>query len=209
LVWLVAEDEADIRILITTMIQVWGHSATAYENGQKVWDWLDTAEANPAAFTPPDLVLMDIRMPGKKGNEVAARMRALPAFARTPIILMTAFTMNEAERREMIERDGVDRIIQKPLPEFEALRKLLHDSIEDKRAEAQPPEPAGDAPAKVEAAEDTAAPASPAPEAKTTGAEAAPAPTPVSADSQSKAVAPEAPAPESVEASKASVPKNL
>jgi CheY-like chemotaxis protein len=206
LVWLVAEDEADIRILITTMIQVWGHSATAYENGQKVWDWLDTAEANPAAFTPPDLVLMDIRMPGKKGNEVAARMRALPAFARTPIILMTAFTMNEAERREMIERDGVDRIIQKPLPEFEALRKLLHDSIEDKRAEPQPPEPTKDAPAKVESA-DTAAPASPAAEAKATEGEAAPVPIP--ADSQSKAVAPEAPAPESVEASKASVPKNL
>jgi CheY-like chemotaxis protein len=206
LVWLVAEDEADIRVLITTMIQVWGHSAAAYENGQKVWDWLDLAEADPAAFTPPDLVLMDIRMPGKKGNEVAARMRTLPAFARTPIVLMTAFTMNDAERREMIERDGVDQIIHKPLPEFEALRKLLHDSIAQKRAEPQPPDRSVNTPATgVNGAGDNPAPVSPAAEASETVAEFAPTP----AHPEAQAVAPETPAPESVEVSKASVPKNL
>lgn len=202
MVWLVAEDETDIRVLITTMIQVWGHNTVAYENGQKVWDWLDKLDAGEPLPAPPDLVLMDIRMPGKKGNEVAARMRNLPAFARTPIVLMTAFTMNDAERREMIERDGADRIIQKPLPEFEALRKLLHDAISEKQA--APPAP----PAPVEAPAATLPEAEPAPdtapvEAQTTILEAKsvpPAPEPAKA---------ETPAPESREPSKASVPKSL
>lgn len=132
--WLVAEDEADIRVLITTMIQVWGHQTAAFENGQKVWDWLDRLEAGDSTVQPPELVLMDIRMPGKKGNEVAARMRGLPALKHTPIVLMTAFSMTDAERAELLARDGADTVIQKPLPEFDQLRKLLHDLIEAKKA---------------------------------------------------------------------------
>lgn len=123
MIWLVAEDEADIRVLITTMIQVWGHQTAAFENGQKVWDWLDKLEADGSTIQPPELVLMDIRMPGKKGNEVAARMRALSALRQTPIVLMTAFSMTEAERMELLTRDGADLVIQKPLPDFDQLRK--------------------------------------------------------------------------------------
>jgi CheY-like chemotaxis protein len=166
-IWLVAEDEADIRVLITTMIHVWGHQAAAFENGQKVWDWLDKLEAGDTMVQPPELVLMDIRMPGKKGNEVAARMRKLPALNRTPIVLMTAYSMTDAERAELLERDGADRVIQKPLPEFEQLRKLLHDLVEARKnapisapaVEAASPSPAPEAPAAPEAAEAVPEPA--------------------------------------------------
>lgn len=133
LIWLIAEDETDIRMLITTMAQVWGKNAVAYENGQKVWDWLDVLEKEGSTPGPlPELVLMDIRMPGKKGNEVARRMRSLPQFNRIPIILMTAFALTESERQEMMTADGVDQIIHKPLPDFEQLRVLLHQAVEEK-----------------------------------------------------------------------------
>ena len=125
--WLVAEDEADIRMLIAAMCQVWGHSTLLFESGQKAWDWLDELEAGKHTGEIPDLVLMDIRMPGKKGNEVAQRMRALAAFNRVPIILMTAFSLTEAERKTMMQDDGVDLIIHKPLPDFEELRVMLHN----------------------------------------------------------------------------------
>lgn len=131
--WLIAEDEADIRNLIATMIQVWGHNPIAYENGQKVWDWLDAVEQGTAKDPLPELVLMDIRMPGKKGNELAHRMRSLPSFNRTPIVLMTAFSLSENERNEMIQQDGVDQIIHKPLPDFEQLRILLHNILTTKQ----------------------------------------------------------------------------
>ena len=154
--WLVAEDEADIRVLITTMIQVWGHQPAAFENGQKVWDWLDTVEAGDPAANPPELVLMDIRMPGKKGNEVAARMRTLKQLDRTPIVLMTAYSMTDAERAELLERDGADRVIQKPLPEFDQLRQLLHDLVEARKVQPPPaakPEAGVDLPPASEGSE--------------------------------------------------------
>ena len=154
--WLIAEDEADIRNLIATMIQVWGHIPVAYENGQKVWDWLDTIEQGTAQGPLPELVLMDIRMPGKKGNELANRMRSLPSFKRTPIVLMTAFSLSESERQEMIHQDGVDQIIHKPLPDFEQLRLMLHNIVTSKQS-ALTPEP------KAAVPEQPAAPSAAAP----------------------------------------------
>lgn len=125
--WLIAEDEGDIRMLIATMCRIWGHEPIVFENGQKVWDWLDGVEAGEKREQLPDLVLMDIRMPGKRGNEIARRMRTIPTFERKPIVLMTAFALNQGERDTMIASDGVDHIIGKPLPDFEELRSLLLD----------------------------------------------------------------------------------
>ncbi|PJF25688.1 MAG: hypothetical protein CUN53_11520 [Phototrophicales bacterium] len=123
--WLIAEDEADIRTLIATMCQVWGHHTVTFENGQKVWEWLDRIERDDENSLP-ELVLMDIRMPGKKGNELANRMRSIPALKQTPIVLMTAFSLTDQERNDMMSKDGVDYILSKPLPEFEILRQTLH-----------------------------------------------------------------------------------
>jgi CheY-like chemotaxis protein len=75
----------------------------------------------------PEFALMDIRMPGKKGNEIATRMRSMPALNDMPIVLMTAFTLNEQERDALLTDAGVDQVIGKPLPDFEELRVLLHD----------------------------------------------------------------------------------
>jgi CheY-like chemotaxis protein len=132
-IWLVAEDEADIRILITTMITVWGHRTLAFENGQRVWEWLDRIEAGEPAELP-ELVLMDIRMPGKRGNEIARRMRTIPALAGTPIVLMTAFALSQGERQEMMQADGVDFIVHKPLPDFDVLREQLASVMRRKQA---------------------------------------------------------------------------
>jgi CheY-like chemotaxis protein len=130
--WLIAEDEADIRTLIATMCQVWGHQTVTFENGQKVWEWLDAVERSGDASLP-ELVLMDIRMPGKKGNELANRMRSIPALKQTPIVLMTAFSLTDQERSEMMNNDGVDYILSKPLPEFEILRQTLHHIRDSKQ----------------------------------------------------------------------------
>ncbi|MBL8133034.1 MAG: response regulator [Anaerolineae bacterium] len=136
MIWLVAEDEADIRMLVATMIQVWGHDTVVFENGQKVWEWLDVVDSSADGVKVPDLILMDIRMPGKKGNELARRMRTMPQMKESPIVLMTAFALSQAERQEMMTAGGVDQIISKPLPDFEQLRQTLHDLVDKKRAEA-------------------------------------------------------------------------
>lgn len=131
MLWLVAEDEPDIRTLVATMIQVWGHVPVTFENGQKVWDWLDRFET-ASEMAVPDLVLMDIRMPGKRGNELAQRMRTMAKMQNIPIVLMTAFALSEAERRAIFD-EGVDHIVGKPLPDFDQLRVTLHGLIEKRR----------------------------------------------------------------------------
>mgnify|MGYP005840281305 CR=1 FL=1 len=132
--WLIAEDEADIRNLLDMMCQVWGHSTLTFENGQKVWDWVAGVEAGTTTALP-DLVIMDIRMPGKKGNEIASRMREVDALRDTPIVLMTAFALNERERADMMSQHGVDHILSKPLPDFEQLRTILHKIVDNKGSE--------------------------------------------------------------------------
>jgi len=164
LTWLIAEDEADIRNLIALMCQVWGHTPLTFENGQKVWDWLDTIEQGQHASLP-DLILMDIRMPGKKGNELANRMRTLAPLQRTPIVLMTAFSLSDQERGEMISGDGVDRILSKPLPDFDQLRGILDEIVQQKHdsvAKAAPEQPPTPAPAPVTDASPVSAPPAPA-----------------------------------------------
>lgn len=132
--WLIAEDEADIRNLVGIMCQVWGHTPLTFETGQKVWDWLDDVEAGKVTSNLPDFALMDIRMPGRRGNEIAARMRDVEKIKHIPIVLMTAFVLSEDEIDRLRQDYGVDHVINKPLPDFDRLGVILHDIIKKKEA---------------------------------------------------------------------------
>lgn len=133
--WLIAEDEADIRNLVTMMCTVWGHTPMTFENGQKVWDWMDRIESGQAVDVP-DFALMDIRMPGRRGSEIAVRMRSIDKLKGIPIVLMTAFALADDEIQRIKNDYGVDHVINKPLPDFDKLRAVLHDIIEKKKASA-------------------------------------------------------------------------
>lgn len=129
--WLIAEDEADIRNLVQMMFTVWGHQTIVFENGQKVWNWLDTLDAGTYDGPLPDMAVMDIRMPGKRGDELARRMGATPALQHMPIVLMTAYALNEDQEAE-IRANGADYIIHKPLPDFERFHAILNDVLYSK-----------------------------------------------------------------------------
>ncbi len=131
--WLIAEDETDIRNLVATMCKVWGHTPMTFESGQKAWDWLDKVDSGEYDGTLPEFALMDIRMPGYRGDEIAKRLRTSDKVSHIPIVLMTAFVLSEDEQRTMKDECGVDHIIHKPLPDFERLRTILHDVIERKQ----------------------------------------------------------------------------
>ena len=133
MIWLIAEDEADIRNLVAMMCQVWGHTALTFESGQKLWEWLDTVEAGKHEGALPEFALMDVRMPGKRGNEIALRMRSIPALKDIAIVMMTAFVMSEDEMEKMRQEYGIDHIINNPLPDFDRLHVVLHDIIDQKR----------------------------------------------------------------------------
>jgi DNA-binding response OmpR family regulator len=79
---LVADDDPDIRDLVAFKLEQAGFDVTAVDNGLAA---LDAARA-----LPPDLVVLDVMMPGMSGIDVCRELRADGATASLPIILLTA-----------------------------------------------------------------------------------------------------------------------
>ena len=102
---LIVEDNEKNMKLARDLLQVKGHSvleAVTGEDGVKL-----------AIEKKPDLVLMDIQLPGINGIEALRRVRADPACARIPIIAFTASVM-QSDRSE-ISAAGFDDFIGKPI----------------------------------------------------------------------------------------------
>jgi two-component system phosphate regulon response regulator PhoB len=79
---LVAEDDRDIRELVTTKLTAAGFQVLAYGNG---------AEALAATHEHrPDVALLDVMMPGISGIEILTRLQKDPATSTIPVILLTA-----------------------------------------------------------------------------------------------------------------------
>jgi class 3 adenylate cyclase len=88
----------------------------------------------------PDLVLLDILMPGIDGYEVCRRIRADPGTAFLPVIMITA---SAGEEKTRATESGADDFIHKPFDQAELLARVrslvrikrYHDTIEHQKAE--------------------------------------------------------------------------
>ena len=95
------------------------------------------------ARAAPDLILLDVMMPGLSGFEVCRRLKEDPATRFIPIVLVTALTEQESKVSGL--ESGADDFINKPVspPELRArvqslLRiKALHDELQQKNAELE------------------------------------------------------------------------
>ncbi|MBL8385095.1 MAG: response regulator [Burkholderiales bacterium] len=102
-----------------------------------------TAASGPEALAklaaaPPDIVLLDIMMPGMSGYEVCKAIRAAPATALLPVVLVTSLDP-QGERLKGIEA-GADDFLTKPINQAELLarvRSLLRIKELTDRSEAQ------------------------------------------------------------------------
>jgi two-component system cell cycle response regulator DivK len=79
-----------------------------------------------AAIEPPDLILMDVELPGMTGYEATRRLKADPATAAIPVVILTAQAIREDEAKA--RATGCDGYLTKPVDTSvfrETLRRFL------------------------------------------------------------------------------------
>jgi CheY-like chemotaxis protein len=101
---LVCDDEPVLRMLVR---------ATLDQGDYTVVEACDGDEALARTHSEqPDLILLDMMMPGRSGSDVLRALRADPATADTPVIMLTARA--QASDREAMNLAGADHYLTKP-----------------------------------------------------------------------------------------------
>ena len=111
---LVAEDDGDIRLMMTTLLGMKGYRVVEARDGQET---LDVAQKER-----PDVVLMDLQLPRLNGFAVARFMRQSDALRRTPIVVVSAH--DPAKHRNLALAAGCNAYVQKPI-DFDRLNELI------------------------------------------------------------------------------------
>src|SRR5918992_2263397 len=111
---LVAEDDPDIGNLLDHYLKKAGFIATVVPNGRDVMPQIKR--------DAPDLVVLDIMLPGLDGLEVCRAIRADPNSAAIPIIMLTA-KAEESDRIVGLEL-GADDYITKPFSPNEVVARV-------------------------------------------------------------------------------------
>jgi len=116
----VVDDNSASRELIRELLDSPDHRITEAADGREGLDLILASD--------PDLVLLDIQLPGLDGYSVAQALRRNPRFAKLKIVAVTAFAM-QGDREKALAA-GFDGYITKPIDicSFEEqIQELLHD----------------------------------------------------------------------------------
>ncbi|MGD1875560.1 MAG: PleD family two-component system response regulator [Mastigocoleus sp.] len=102
---LVVDDEPDNFDVIETLLSNQNYQLHYAACGQEAIANLDTFE--------PDLILLDVMMPGMDGIQVCKQIKAMPQWQPVPIVMVTALTSKEDLARCL--SSGADDFISKPV----------------------------------------------------------------------------------------------
>lgn len=132
---MVVEDEPDIYEVLLALFEMWGIEGVAFVDGEEAVAWIEDVDKGKYPGELPELALLDIRLPGSvSGPEVGGRLRKSAALEHMAVVLTTAYKLSPDQEREFIELAGADKLIYKPLPKFQDLKRLLEELIADRRA---------------------------------------------------------------------------
>lgn len=115
---LIVDDEPQVRKLLETLLQHEGYQTLSAGSGEEALQLV--------AKQPPDLILLDIMMPGMDGYEVASQLKGNLVTASIPIIMLSA--LSESSARVTGLETGAEEFISKPVERVELwlrVRNLL------------------------------------------------------------------------------------
>jgi two-component system cell cycle response regulator DivK len=101
---LIVDDNEDNRQILIDLLTANGYEVLEAHSGPDA--------VAIATREGPDLVLMDIQLPGFDGHEATRRIKATPALARTPVIAVTSYALAGDERKAADA--GCDAYVTKP-----------------------------------------------------------------------------------------------
>jgi two-component system cell cycle response regulator DivK len=114
----VVEDNPDNRLLLQAILEE-SYTLTQYENGMDALEGL--------VCDLPDLILLDISLPGMDGVEVLRHIRRDARLQNIPVIALTAHAM--AGDRERFLAAGFDGYLTKPITDDEVLLRTIEQEL--------------------------------------------------------------------------------
>ena len=111
---LLIEDEPNIAEAIRFILMRDGWQISLQDDG--------TGAVAQVRALKPDLVILDLMLPGRSGLEILADLRADPATSALPVLMLSAKGL--ARDREAAERAGADAFMTKPFSNAEMLAKV-------------------------------------------------------------------------------------
>jgi DNA-binding response OmpR family regulator len=108
---LLIEDEPHIIEALTFLLEQEGCEVSSHSDG--------ALAAHKAASYAPDLIILDVMLPGKSGFEIFDEIRSHAHLASTPVLMLTA--KGQTKDREAAERAGVNVFMTKPFSNQEVL----------------------------------------------------------------------------------------
>jgi CheY-like chemotaxis protein len=115
---LVVDDNVDAADSLSMLLQLSGYDLTVAHDG---------AEALRVLVQEvPDVILLDIGLPGMNGYEVAQRVRELPALAQTRLIAMTGY--GQESDKKAAAAAGFDAHLVKPV-DYQLLTRMIEGAV--------------------------------------------------------------------------------
>jgi two-component system cell cycle response regulator DivK len=111
---LVVEDQEDNRRILHDLLTSVGYAVLSAEDGLE--------GVRRAGRERPDLILMDIQLPGIDGYEATRRIKADPELAKIPIIAVTSYALSGDDLKAM--EAGCDGYVTKPFSPRQLLAKV-------------------------------------------------------------------------------------
>lgn len=111
---LVVDDNLANRRLLKAKLEARYFEVLLAESGQKA---LDIADAES-----PDIILLDVMMPGMDGYEVCERLKQSPKTAYIPVVMVTALSQQEHRLKGL--KSGADDFVTKPFDDFSLMTRI-------------------------------------------------------------------------------------